>query len=135
MFTDFTTNSGRARGRNHGAGPATSHSRKIRRSVNQSISVLFRICKRKTIFDRFFDGVLCDSVMECLLVSYNAYHQLHESGATRFTRFNCALRSTAAKFRRLRAYLKGAEDFVPMYLAVRQAEIHSQQSLMPGEKY
>lgn len=84
--------------------------------------------QKKKLFLTDFDGVLCDSVMECLLVSYNAYHQLHESGATRLLDLTALPEVQQREFRRLRAYLKGAEDFVPMYLAMQQAQkIHSQQ--------
>lgn len=67
-----------------------------------------------------FDGVLCDSVIECLLVTYNAYHRLHSSAFQRSLSLEDIPAETQRQFRALRPYLKGAEDFVPMYLAIEQ---------------
>ena len=83
---------------------------------------------QKKLFLTDFDGVLCDSVMECLLVSYNAYHQLREPGAKRLLDLAAIPETQQREFRRLRAYLKGAEDFIPMYLSMQQGQtIRSQQ--------
>jgi len=84
--------------------------------------------QKKKLFLTDFDGVLCDSVMECLLVSYNAYHQLREPGTERLLDLGAISETQQREFRRLRAYLKGAEDFIPMYLSILQGQaIHSQQ--------
>lgn len=84
--------------------------------------------QKKKLFLTDFDGVLCDSVMECLLVSYNAYHQLREPGTERLLDLAVIPEAQQREFRRLRAYLKGAEDFIPMYLSMQQGQtIRSQQ--------
>lgn len=75
-----------------------------------------------------FDGVLCDSVVECLLVTYNAYYRLQTSSYTRLLNIEEIEPSTRDRFRRLRSYLKGAEDFVPIFIAIEQnIPINSQQ--------
>jgi phosphoglycolate phosphatase-like HAD superfamily hydrolase len=82
----------------------------------------------KKLFITDFDGVLCDSVMECLLVTYNAYNRLHSSSFQRTLSLNTIASSKRQKFRKLRSYLKGVEDFVPILIAIEQnIPINSQQ--------
>jgi phosphoglycolate phosphatase-like HAD superfamily hydrolase len=80
------------------------------------------------LFITDFDGVVCDSVLECLLVTYNAYHHLLDPAFQRILSLDSIPQRTQQQFRQLRPYLKGAEDFVPMYLAIEGgAQISSQQ--------
>lgn len=80
------------------------------------------------LFITDFDGVICDSVWECLLVSYNGYHQLHTPSYQRMLDIEQIEPAKREQFRRLRPYLKGAEDFVPIVLAIeQQTPITSQQ--------
>jgi phosphoglycolate phosphatase-like HAD superfamily hydrolase len=72
------------------------------------------------LFITDFDGVICDSVLECLLVSYNAYHTLTNPSYTRVLSLDVIAPEKQQQFRQLRPYLKGAEDFVPMYLAMEK---------------
>jgi phosphoglycolate phosphatase-like HAD superfamily hydrolase len=65
-----------------------------------------------------FDGVICDSVLECLLVTHNAYHSLHDPSFQSTLSLDVIPPEKQRQFRHLRPYLKGAEDFVPMYLAI-----------------
>ncbi|UCH62742.1 MAG: hypothetical protein JSU77_13305 [Fidelibacterota bacterium] len=64
----------------------------------------------KPIIALDFDGVICDSLEECLVTAYNAYHRLEGS--------NCWASSTADikpavanSFRRLRHYARNAQEF------------------------
>jgi phosphoglycolate phosphatase-like HAD superfamily hydrolase len=70
------------------------------------------------LFITDFDGVICDSVLECLLVTYNAYHSLTTPFFQRVLDLDVIPSEKQHLFRQLRPYLKGAEDFVPMYLAI-----------------
>jgi phosphoglycolate phosphatase-like HAD superfamily hydrolase len=70
------------------------------------------------LFITDFDGVICDSVLECLLVTYNAYHSLSTPSFKRVLDLDVIPSEKQFLFRQLRPYLKGAEDFVPMYLAI-----------------
>jgi len=70
------------------------------------------------LFITDFDGVICDSVLECLLVTFNAYHTLTDPSFQRTLSLDVIPLKKQRQFRQLRAYLKGAEDFVPMYLAI-----------------
>ncbi len=80
------------------------------------------------VFITDFDGVICDSVHECLLVTYNAYQRLQSPTAQRVLDITIIAPEIQAEFRRLRPYLKGAEDFIPMFLAITQGgPIASQQ--------
>ncbi len=72
----------------------------------------------KKLFITDFDGVICDSVLECLLVTYNAYHRLTDDSFERVLSLNAISPEQQFRFRKLRPYLKGADDFVPMYLAI-----------------
>lgn len=75
-----------------------------------------------------FDGVVCDSVSECLLAAYNAWGQLQTSyEAQRIFDMDSIHTNLQTKFRKLRPYLRGAEDFIPLFLAVkRDLEVESQ---------
>ena len=76
-----------------------------------------------------FDGVICDSISECLLASHNAWVQLHSGNdEDRILNKDVIPASRQEKFRRLRPYLRGAEDFIPLLLAAeRDLEVESQQ--------
>ena len=65
-----------------------------------------------------FDGVLCDSVQECLLITHNAYRKLHSSSYRRILDIEAIELAKREEFRRLRPYIKGAEDFVPIFVAI-----------------
>ena len=67
-----------------------------------------------------FDGVLCDSVQECLLVTYNAYNRLHASSSQRALDLEKIDRAQREQFRKLRSYLKGAEDFMLIFSAISE---------------
>ena len=72
------------------------------------------------LFITDFDGVLCDSVIECLLVSYNAYQRLTSPTFQRLLDLDVIALAKRENFRQLRAYLRGAEDFVPMIIATKE---------------
>ncbi len=67
-----------------------------------------------------FDGVVCDSVEECLLVTYNAYYRLQDASFQRILDLRTIAPETRQTFRRLRPFLKGAEDFIPIFLSITQ---------------
>lgn len=67
-----------------------------------------------------FDGVVCDSVIECFLVSYNAYGKLRSPSFDRELNIEAIPLEKREEFRRLRVYLKGAEDFVPLLMSMEQ---------------
>ena len=67
-----------------------------------------------------FDGVVCDSVEECLLVTYNAYHRLQDASFQRLLDLQATPPETRQTFRRLRPFLKGAEDFIPIFRSIEQ---------------
>ena len=75
-----------------------------------------------------FDGVVCDSISECLLAADNAWGQLQTSyEAQRIFDIDSIHTDLQTKFRKLRPYLRGAEDFIPLFLAVeRDLEVESQ---------
>ena len=70
------------------------------------------------LFITDFDGVICDSVLECLLITYNAYHRLTDDAFERVLSLGAISPEQQRRFRQLRPYLKGAEDFIPMYLTM-----------------
>ncbi len=83
----------------------------------------------KRMFITDFDGVICDSVIECLLVTYNAYQKLQTTAFQRLLDIEAIRPEKRAEFRRLRTYLKGAEDFIPMFLAIEnEISITSQEA-------
>ena len=67
-----------------------------------------------------FDGVVCDSVIECFLVTYNAYGKLQNTLFERVLDIETISRKKREEFRRLRVYLKGAEDFIPLLMTMEQ---------------
>jgi len=76
-----------------------------------------------------FDGVICDSVLECLLAAHNAWEQLQGgTGSQRILDVDTIPSQRQSRFRELRPYLRGAEDFIPLFLAVeRELEVSSQR--------
>lgn len=74
----------------------------------------------KNMFITDFDGVLCDSVLECLLVTSNAYGKLQSSSYQRKLSLEDITPARREEFRRLRSFLKGAEDFIPMFIAIEK---------------
>jgi len=65
-----------------------------------------------------FDGVICDSAWESVLTGYNMYNRMQPPGGQRITSLEEIPRTIQLEFRRLRAYLHGAEDFLPIMRAV-----------------
>lgn len=73
-----------------------------------------------------FDGVICDSIAECLLVGYNAFRAFTCSGpaVSRYEEIPAAQRAAA---RSLRPYIRSGEDYVYIYHAFSEnAEITDQ---------
>ncbi len=67
-----------------------------------------------------FDGVVCDSVIECFVAAYNAYGKLRNSSFQRVLNIETIPLEEREEFRRLRVYLKGAEDFTPLLMTMEQ---------------
>lgn len=84
------------------------------------------MCAKVLVTD--FDGVICDSVSECLLAAENAWGELQTSYKAEKTLELSSIRAERQRrFRELRPYLRGAEDFVPLLIAVeRDLEVESQ---------
>jgi phosphoglycolate phosphatase-like HAD superfamily hydrolase len=72
----------------------------------------------QSLFITDFDGVLCDSVQECALITYNAYNKLLSSSYQRILSLEEIELSKREQFRKLRPYIRGAEDFVPIFVAI-----------------
>ncbi|PID57377.1 hypothetical protein CSB45_07580 [candidate division KSB3 bacterium] len=76
-----------------------------------------------------FDGVVCDSVTECFLVTYNARGKLRNSSFERVREIETLPVEQRQEFRRLRVYLKGAEDFIPLLMSMEQGiDVKDQES-------
>lgn len=81
--------------------------------------------KKAVVLD--FDGVICDSVGECLLSSYNAYQELASSGR-KISSLDGLDGSIKQEFYRLRPYARGGEDFLVIISALgKSAGIESQE--------
>lgn len=82
----------------------------------------------KTLLITDFDGVLCDSIRECLLSSYNAYRKIHASPDMRRCELSKIDAATQATFRSLRPYIRSGEDFVLIQdMIEKQIPIASQE--------
>lgn len=75
-----------------------------------------------------FDGVICDSVSECMLAAENAWRGLQTSyEAQKIFDIDAIHTDRKRRFRELRPYLRGAEDFIPIVIAIeRDLEVYSQ---------
>lgn len=74
-----------------------------------------------------FDGVLCDSATEGFLSAYNTYRRLQSPDSERILDMRELPADHERRFRALRPYLHGAEDFIPILHALHtDAEISSQ---------
>jgi len=83
------------------------------------------------LFITDFDGVICDSAWESLLSAFNAYNQLQNPGCPRLKSLETLSEEVQQKFRRLRAYLHGAEDFLPLMKAsLSSAEVNSEKAFL-----
>ena len=69
-----------------------------------------------------FDGVLCDSVWECLLAAYNMYNRLENPVHQRVTSLSEIPEDLSMEFGQMRPYLHGAEDFLPIFKAALSKE-------------
>ena len=58
-----------------------------------------------------FDGVIADSILECLVTAYNAY-SIHVGSADFRTNLDQFKSSEIGEFRRTRIYIRRGEDFV-----------------------
>ncbi|MQY62797.1 MAG: hypothetical protein GH143_00570, partial [Calditrichaeota bacterium] len=64
----------------------------------------------KPVITLDFDGVICDSLEECLVTAYNAYHRLE--GSDHWANSTADIRPEVAdSFRRLRHYARNAQEF------------------------
>jgi len=80
------------------------------------------------LFVTDFDGVICDSVSECLLAADNAWRKFQKGeNSQRIFDIHEIPEDRRSRFRQLRPYLRGAEDFIPLYLAAEESlKIESQ---------
>ena len=71
---------------------------------------------RKTVFVFDFDGVICDSTIECLVVSWNAWQKYFGLSDYRFSKdeFN---QNEIDYFLPRRPYVKGAGEYYPLWLS------------------
>lgn len=73
-----------------------------------------------------FDGVICDSIAECLVVGYNAFHAIQGRGhaASRFESIPPDQRTEA---RRIRNFIRSSEDYVYLFHAITEhADVRDQ---------
>ena len=74
-----------------------------------------------------FDGVLGDSINECLFSSYNAYQSQKEEGK-KIDNLNQIDRKTKDEFIRLRPYIKGGESYLLIfYILENNIKIETQE--------
>jgi len=69
-----------------------------------------------------FDGVICDSAVESFLCAYNAHLKIEQPDAPRLLDGDRLSHLLHHDFRRLRSYLHGAEDFLPLVKAALTRE-------------
>lgn len=63
-----------------------------------------------------FDGVLCDTIGECMFSSYNAYQRINKSYlAEELSDIDLPKRK---EFRRLRPYIRSGEDYLLLFYAI-----------------
>ena len=65
--------------------------------------------KKKIIFD--FDGVICDSTLECLYIAYNSYSIIESKNNSKFLEIEQIDTEFKKKFFKYRSYVKGASQF------------------------
>jgi len=70
------------------------------------------------LFVTDFDGVICDSALESLLTAFNSQQRIDDPDHPRMLSLDQIPLEIQIKFRRLRAFLHGAEDFLPIIRAV-----------------
>ncbi|MBD3307205.1 hypothetical protein GF339_12310 [candidate division KSB3 bacterium] len=82
----------------------------------------------KTMVITDFDGVVCDSIYECMVSSYNAYGQFHLPNYTRIRRLEDLEPEKQQQFRALRPLIRGGEDYVLIFWVIdQQIPIANQQ--------
>lgn len=74
-----------------------------------------------------FDGVIADSINECLVVSYNAFGE-YTGKSSRIFSLDKIDKDIINESRRLRNFIRSGEDYVYIQLALQEnASIHNQQ--------
>jgi len=75
-----------------------------------------------------FDGVICDSIAECLVVGYNAFHAPYPP-AHAISRYEEIPSGQRTEARRLRRFVRSGEDYVYVFHALSEhADIKDQAS-------
>ncbi len=74
----------------------------------------------KKMFITDFDGVLCDSVDECILSSYNAHGKLYLPAFRRIRSLDEIDPEKRKQFRALRPYIRSGEDYILIFWALEK---------------
>jgi len=74
--------------------------------------------KKKIIFD--FDGVICDSTLECLYIAYNSYTLINSKDNTNFIEIDQIDSEFKKKFFKYRSYIKGASQFYNLIKMIKE---------------
>ncbi len=78
-----------------------------------------------------FDGVIADSIDECLVVSHNAFLEYHGSGQ-KLKNINEIEKEKIDAFRRLRNFIRSGEDYVFIQLALHNRNQLTNQNDFDG---
>jgi FMN phosphatase YigB (HAD superfamily) len=74
--------------------------------------------KKKIIFD--FDGVICDSTLECLYIAYNSYSIINSPNNYNFIEIDQIDEGFKKKFFKYRSYIKGASQFYNLIKMIKE---------------
>jgi len=75
---------------------------------------------RKEALALDFDGVICDSILECFVTGYNAYRQLFTPKARRFFDVSRFDGEVFEQFKKLRPLVKTGEDYVLVFCIINK---------------
>lgn len=75
--------------------------------------------KNESLYVLDFDGVVCDSTLECLVTSWNAWQEIDGKKIKKFSEKQFS-KNQIKEFYRLRPYVKGAGEYFTIYQAKKK---------------
>ena len=82
--------------------------------------------EKKILLALDFDGVIADSIKECLVIAHNAFTEFNNQGQ-KISLFDELNQKNVPELRKLRNFIRFSEDYVYIHLAIQQKAVIQDQ--------